>query len=182
MNAMRDTYLYDIREERIRVLRLQKLLRALSQLVGEAGWNTVENGIYDETTRSAVRSFQRMNGLPPNGILDLTTWEAMRLLFEEQQKKSMPPTLIQPFPDSSRRIAEGEYSDLVLQMQIMLNGLRLYYDAIPPLPLSGRYDAMTAEAVRVFRRIHLLAEDSGVDASLWNRLAEEYNRISPENQ
>ncbi len=184
---MRDTllssaYLYDSREVRNRILRLQRMLRTLSDRSGNPAWNTAENGEYDERTRGAVRALQEAYALPVTGIVDLFTWNLLREQMDLYGTLSRTPAAVQLYPDPARRIEEGEYSDLVLHMQIMLNALRLYYDGIPHLPLSGYYDSMTADAVRTFREINGLEADSGADAALWNRLAQEYNRISGENQ
>lgn len=176
------TYLYDSREEKNRILRLQRMLRILSAGRGIPAWNTAETGEYDERTRGAVRALQRDYALPVTGIVDLFTWNLLREEMALAGALSASFAAVQLYPGPERRIEEGEYSDLVLHLQLMLNALRLYYDEIPPLPLSGYYDSMTAEAVRIFRGINGLGEDGGADAALRNRLAEEYNRIAGENQ
>ena len=102
----------------------------------------------------------------------------------EQMEKHTPPSPVpvQLFPASRPKIEEGEYSDTVLHMQLLLNALRLYYDGIPPLPLSGYYDGVTADAVRAFRRVQRLPEEGSADSDFLHRLTQEYNCIGQENQ
>ena len=175
-----DAYRYDAREEKDRVLRLQRMLRILSNAKGDVSLNTAETGEYDTRTREAVRALQAAEGLPVTGITDLATW---KLLREQTEKYTPPlPAPVQLFPRSRPRIEKGEYSDTVLHLQLLLNALRLYYDGIPPLPLSGYYDDTTADAVRTFRHVHRLPEEGGADSEFLSRLAQEYNRIGQENQ
>lgn len=176
------TYLYDSREKRNRILRLQRMLRILSAGSANPAWNTAENGDYDERTKKAVRALQQDFALPVTGIVDLVTWNLLRNQVEQYSAQSAVPAAVRLYPDPKRIINEGEYSDLVHHMQLMLNTLRLYYDGIPPLPLSGYYDEATADAVRTFRKINGLEPDIGTDSVFWNRLSEEYNRINRENQ
>ncbi len=176
------TYLYDSRETKNRVLRLQRMLRILSAGSGNPAWNTAESGDYDERTKKAVRALQRDFALPVTGSVDLVTWNLLREQVMLHESHSAVPAAAQLYPDPARIIREDEYSDLVHHMQLMLNTLRLYYDGIPPLPLSGYYDEATADAVRTFRIINGLEPDIGTDSVFWNRLSEEFNRINRENQ
>ena len=34
-------------------------------------------GVLDETTQAALADFQRVNGLPPSGLLDRDTWNTL---------------------------------------------------------------------------------------------------------
>jgi len=174
--------LYDAREKEARVRRLQRMLRIISAAEGDPALNTAENGDFDETTRAAVRAFQRKAGLSVSGEADLPTWERIRKAAECHIAAQSRPAAIRPFPDCARRIEAGEYSDLVLIVQIMLNALRLYYDDIAALPLSGRWDESAAEALRAFQRIHRLEETGTLDRAVWEELSSAYNRIAGENQ
>lgn len=174
-----DAYRYDAREERERTLRLQRMLRILSDALEEPAFNTAETGVYDARTREAIRALQTAYTLPVTGITDYPTWELLRR--EVEQNTPPPPAAVQLFPPHRIPIREGEYSDTVLHLQLLLNALRLYYDDIPPLPLSGYYDSATADAVQTFRRINHLPAEGEADAVFLHRLAEEYNRIVREN-
>lgn len=42
------------------------------------------NGLYDEQTRQSIMRVQRACRLPPNGVTDQATWEALVRLFCKQ--------------------------------------------------------------------------------------------------
>ena len=61
---------------------IQLLLRELSVIYDSLS-DVVENGIFDEKTENAVKSFQRANLLTPNGIVDTATWNALLKSYSE---------------------------------------------------------------------------------------------------
>ncbi len=66
---------------------VQDLQRRLKQL-GYLPTTFTINGIYDAETQAAVRTFQRVNGLPENGIVDTATWQA---IYNATQPQPTPP-------------------------------------------------------------------------------------------
>lgn len=83
---------------------------------------------------------------------------------------------ISPFPPSAdylmKRDTEG---GLVMIAQIVLGELRIFYDALPHLPVSGSYNEETENAVRTFQRISHLPQTGEIDRETWNRMAQEYD-------
>ena len=75
------------------ILELQRLLRQTGFLPP----NSIANGIYDETTQTAVREFQRVNGLPITGTVDAATWQALYRATASNPQSSPRPTA-QPSP------------------------------------------------------------------------------------
>jgi len=67
------------------IMALQQELRQLGLYTGAI------NGIYDESTLAAVRKFQRINHLQPNGIVDMGIWEALARSVEPATKESKTP-------------------------------------------------------------------------------------------
>ena len=75
-----------------------ELQRRLIQL-GYLSQNFVPNGIYDEVTQQAVREFQRVNGLPVNGVVDEATWLALYEATEPTPTPRPTPTpTVTPVP------------------------------------------------------------------------------------
>lgn len=66
---------------------LQHMLLALCEEMPGAR-APVPNGRYDHATRNAVRTFQEGRSLPPSGIVDEETWEAM--VLDYGQRKPTP--------------------------------------------------------------------------------------------
>ena len=70
------------------------LQRRLIQL-GFLSPGFVVSGIYDLTTQEAVREFQRVNGLPADGVVDAATW---RVLYEATSPNPLPTPTPTPTP------------------------------------------------------------------------------------
>ncbi len=167
---------YDIKDRKPFVMQLQKKLRALSYWTDDPGLRVGEDGSYDSATADAVRHFQQLYGLEVTGIADFLTWESIDSeyrYYSEIYSKSRP---FSPFPDErDYSVGEGERSDLVYIIQIMLNELRLFYDTYGYIPPNGRYGVATSGAVKEFQRLGGLDMSGRVDRRTWNRLAEEYD-------
>ena len=87
-----------------------------------------------------------------------------------------------PYPGQNGYfLSEGERSDLVSILQLMINALNLNYD-LPHVVQSGEYDALTIKAVKLFQKMNLLEETGNVNGETWDRLAEEYNITVNDNQ
>jgi peptidoglycan hydrolase-like protein with peptidoglycan-binding domain len=75
------------------VVDLQQRLIQLGYLPS----NFVPNGIYDDMTQEAVRNFQRVSGLPANGVVDEATWLALYEATEPAPIPTPTPT-VNPIP------------------------------------------------------------------------------------
>ncbi|WP_203911835.1 peptidoglycan-binding domain-containing protein [Rhizocola hellebori] len=71
--------------ERPVVRRIQERLQALGFAPNVAGW---ADGLFEEATESAVKSFQTAQGLPPDGRVNHETWDK---LFDSETKKQPGP-------------------------------------------------------------------------------------------
>ena len=62
---------------------IQSLQIMLRRVLPGTSYRTclVPDGIYGEETRGAVSEFQRKNGLPVTGAVDLATWDTLILLY-----------------------------------------------------------------------------------------------------
>ena len=63
------------------VRSLQTMLRVLGESKGREVM-LIPDGIYGPQTMAAVTDFQRQAGLPPTGIADQATWEAVVAAYE----------------------------------------------------------------------------------------------------
>lgn len=163
--------------EREAIQNLQRYLRRLSYFNEEIGAVPID-GVFDRETEGALRSFQRAEGLPETGRADRDTWERLYAAFVAETEKRRAPSRIAHFPEipENYTVEVGETQFLVSIIQHALSELSVIYDGIGEVPVSGVYDARTAEAVRAFQRAHGLPESGGVDRATWNALADAYNR------
>ncbi len=175
MTEPRTKVYYDHRNRENRVRALQEMLRTVARLSGDMSVSTAVDGSFDTGTQNALRSFQRKYGLPETGEADLRTWEKLREMYTLYLLQNSVPDSITPFYDPGMRILPGERSHLVLILQIMLDTVRVLYDGLSDISLTGEYDRATEEAVRRFQRANILGATGEADAVTWNRLAAEYN-------
>lgn len=71
-----ENYTVEVGEVQFLVSIIQNALHELSGLYD--GLDAVpQSGVYDEATAEAMQRFQEINGLPPTGAVDRTTWNAL---------------------------------------------------------------------------------------------------------
>ena len=73
-------------------------------------------------------------------------------------------------------MTDGERSDTVMAIQLVLNLLANLYDDIDGTSNGGVYDEPTAADIRTFQYRHNLPVTGQVDKLTWNALADAYNR------
>ncbi len=135
------------------------------------------DGIYGKETVAAVEAFQRANGLAVTGRVDNATWDAIYEAFLEALTRRAKPVGISPFPDEDAyEVVEGESSDVVMAVQLVLRLLANIYDEIDGASTGGVYDEPTATDVRAFQTRQGLPVTGKVDKVTWNALADAYNR------
>lgn len=159
--------MYRINDRTSAIKNIQSYLRAI--FVGEI--NIVPSGVYDDKTRLAVLEFQRNNGLEPNGVVDLFTFE---LLYSSYREKLIEDRV-------GKRIDlpfyPGDYSDEMREINKMLSSLLDYYRIDHRVTENGYYSKETSEAVKNMRKIYLMKDVDLVDEMLYSRMLLEYGTI-----
>ena len=138
------------------VTALQNRLIELGFLKGTA------SGTYDAATISAVRSFQKKNGISSNGTADLKTQQAIysdgavsaSATATPKPTKTPKPTATVAIPEQSLR--SGDSGDDVKTVQKRLKELGYYKSNI-----DGKMGRMTVNALKAFQKDNKL-EDDGV--------------------
>ncbi|MBR2912342.1 MAG: peptidoglycan-binding protein [Oscillospiraceae bacterium] len=136
------------------------------------------NGIYDVATEAAVRKFQEIFNLTPNGIIDKATWYRIAYIYTSVKRLAEL---------DSEGISQGEFSlqyteDLrpgmqsnqVRGLQYFLAVVGAYYASVQPIEITGFYDAQTESSVRSFQRVFGLPQTGIVDETTWNDLYRAY--------
>ncbi|MCI8762938.1 MAG: peptidoglycan-binding protein, partial [Oscillospiraceae bacterium] len=66
------------------------------------------DGIFGERTLEAVMVFQRENGLPVTGVVDLTTWNAIRNAYIHMELMYGFPPALNVLPNGTYTAVEGQ--------------------------------------------------------------------------
>ncbi len=125
-----------------RVERVKALQRQLTWLGFHPG---VVDGRYGPLTTEAVRGFQRVRGLPADGVADAATLTALRAGTPDR-----------PFSGRVARVKE-------LQRELTLRGFE-------PGDIDGRYGPRTTDAVKRFQRDGRLPDDGIADQATLDAL------------
>ena len=140
------------------------------------------DGIYGSRTEAAVRRFQEIFGLSPDGIVGKATWYALVRLYTAVTSLSELRSQGQQFYSISweypNSIYQGETGDKVRHLQYMLSVLSAYIPSIPPIQVDGIYGPATADAVIAAQRWFGLPEiGSSVDRATWDAIYDQFTGI-----
>lgn len=129
----------------------QKLFQAsideLQTILQEYNLLSEKSGVFDENTESAVKEFQRLNGLQVDGWVGSLTWAALLYPTLSRHKQSSP---------------ENEH--YVRELQNLLRQERL------KVQITGCFDKKTERALRKFQRRYYLRADGVCGPQTWNAL------------
>jgi peptidoglycan hydrolase-like protein with peptidoglycan-binding domain len=124
-----------------KVTQIQQRLQELGYFQADA------TGYYGDYTTSAVKHFQRQNGLKEDGVVGSQTEAALQATY--------PAT---PEPDTQPTVRRGDRGATVLRVQRQLSSLK-YFDY---RNMDGVFDAETEKAVSQFQRDRGLKVDGVV--------------------
>lgn len=164
-------------EKQSEIFELQTMLRLIGQTDGMVPLVNPD-GIFGPETERAVLVFQSNMGLPPTGIVDFGTWNAVTNAYRMARNFIRQGLALFSFPGNGYEVAHGEKSELVYIVQILLSGIEVVYDVFSKTDISGIYDEKTEAAVRTFQKLNRLPVTGTVNAATWDRLADDHNRFA----
>ena len=143
------------------------------------------DGIYGSRTEAAVRRFQEIFDLTPDGIVGPATWYALVRLYTAVTSLSELRSQGQQFysinweyPNS---LYEGAQGDKVRHLQYMLSVLSAFIPEIPPLEVDGIFGTATRNAVIAAQRYFGLPQTGSVDAATWEEIYDQFAGIENES-
>ena len=132
------------------------------------------DGIFGERTEAAVRRFQEIFDLTPDGIIGEATWYQLVRLYvgvtNLAELESQGQTFYSINWQAPNNLQSGSRGQQVNQLQYMLNVMAEYVPSIPPVAEDGIFGPRTREAVVAFQRFAGLPEDGIVGPQTWNAL------------
>lgn len=132
------------------------------------------DGIFGERTEAAVRRFQEIFDLTPDGIIGKATWYQLVRLYvgvtNLAELESQGQTFYAINWQAPNNLQSGSRGQQVSQLQYMLNVMAEYVPSIPPVAVDGIFGPRTRESVLAFQRFAGLPEDGIVGPQTWNAL------------
>ena len=139
------------------------------------------DGIFGSRTEAAVRAFQRIFGLDPDGVVGPGTWYELIRLYVAVNRLAELRSQGQQFYNISWNLNPGIYpgqsGERVRQLQYMLNVLSDFIPEIPPISIDGIYGPLTEDAVRAAQRWFEIPITGTVDERTWDEIYDQFSGI-----
>lgn len=156
------------------VVVLQVMLNRISQNYPAIPKISPVIGSFNEETEAAVKKFQSIFNLTPDGIVGKATWYKLVYLYVGVAQLSELVSQGQTFYAVQFQypgvLREGDRGDEVKALQYMLALLSEFDDALSPVGIDGVFGPSTARAVRNYQGVTGLVVDGIVGEDTWNSL------------
>ena len=163
------------------VVILQVMLNRISQNYPAIPKIYPVNGVFDANTESAVKAFQEIFNLTPDGIVGPATWYQITSVYNAVLRLAELNAIGITLQDISRTLPEdlreGMRGDPVRLLQFFLSTVGRFHNNIPPVTIDGIFGTDTRTAVQAFQRSAGLTPDGIVGSFTWNNLIRAYETI-----
>lgn len=136
------------------------------------------NGVFEATTRAAVRQFQSIFNLAVDGIVGRATWYKIKRIYNAVIKVSELYSEGITISDIDRiystSLRRGSRGNEVKLIQYYLNFLSFFNNRLPSIDADGIFGPATENAVKAFQSEYGLTADGIVGRDTWNRLQDAY--------
>lgn len=143
--------------------------------------NMDQSGIFGAQTEAAVKQFQRIFNLTPDGIVGNATWykikqiyNAVKGLGELISEGVVTEEIVSPFEISWE---EGDTGTWVKVIQYYIRVLGCYYGDIPIIEITGYFGPETTTAVTEIQKKFNLIVDGVVGIQTWALFDKQYKMI-----
>ncbi|MBO5294448.1 MAG: peptidoglycan-binding protein [Clostridia bacterium] len=171
----------DVRVAQIRLNRISANFPSIPKIA-------VTDGIFGTDTEDAVRRFQEVFNLTPDGVIGKTTWYTIQNIYIGVKRLNdlnaegiKPEEVTQQYPGV---LQLGDTGNAVLNLQYFIAYVSQFYETIPAVAIDGSFGESTRSAVEAVQRTFGLPVDGVVGERTWNELYRAYvgivNTIPPE--
>lgn len=136
------------------------------------------DGFFDRSTTEAVRKFQEVFDLEPDGIVGRATWNQVQFIHNAVKKLYTVNSEGLRVTDVTTRYSDtlsiGAKGDEVLTLQYYLSYIALFVQTVSEASMDGDFGPATDNAVRSFQRTYGLPVNGVVDRATWDRIENVY--------
>ena len=142
------------------------------------------NGRFNEETQSAVRVFQDIFGLEPDGIVGKATWYKIARIYTAVTRlgeiTSEGTSTFIPDEPPNVVLSSGDSGNEVRLVQYILEYLSFFFPTIPILTIDGYFGNGTKNSVIGFQKTFGLTADGVVGEETWRLLYDISTEIAEE--
>lgn len=142
------------------------------------------DGFFGAETTAAVRKFQEVFGLTPDGLVGEATWNEIEAIYTAVKKlytvTSEGLSALELQSRFSNELSVGDSGDGVLTVQYLLSYIALFVPSVIAVSYDGSFGQETANAVRSFQKTYGLPETGSVDRLTYDRMESVYNSFVAE--
>ncbi|MBQ8393167.1 MAG: peptidoglycan-binding protein [Clostridia bacterium] len=161
----------DVQQVQIRLNRISKNYPSIPKIYPV-------DGVYDSATENAVREFQRVFNLTPDGIVGKATWFSIQRVYNAVKRlndlESEGINLDEISNLFLTNLTEGDTGSEVFELQYLLSFVGNFNEEIPIIAPDGIYGPNTTSAVRSFQRSYGLDPTGSVTYPTWDALYRAY--------
>ena len=161
----------DVRQIQIRLNRISDNYPSIPKIV-------LPDGVFSFDTEDAVKRFQEIFSLTPDGVVGKSTWYAIQFIYNAVKRLNELDSegiklsdVTQQFTES---LSRGDSGIEVLNVQYFLSYLSAFFSTIPNVAIDGIFGEATENAVKAFQRTFELPVTGTVDVSTWDILYKTY--------
>ena len=163
------------------VVTIQTALNRISQSYPAIPKIQTVDGIFGSRTEAAVRKFQEVFNLAPDGIVGPSTWYDLVRIYVAVTRLAELRSEGQRFYANSWAttdpIEQGDRGIKVEHLQYMLSVLSAYIPEIPQVNIDGNFGPATRNAVIAAQRRFGLPQTGVVNAETWDEIYDQFSGI-----
>ena len=138
----------------------------------------IPDGVFSFDTEEAVKKFQEIFSLTPDGIVGKATWYRTQFIYNAVKRlnelDSEGIDLIEVTKQFENELSVGSRGVEVANVQYFINYLSTFYDTIPEVTIDGVFGSDTENAVRAVQRTFDLPVTGVLDLDTWETLYRTY--------
>ena len=164
----------DVRRLQIRLNRISKNYPAIPKI-------SPADGYFGGETEEAVREFQRIFNLTPDGVVGRATWYSILRIYNSVKKianlNSEGITLEEVSRQFPEVLQQGSEGTGVRLLQYFLSYIAAFVPAVQPTNIDGFFGPATTQAVRSFQQNYSPPVTGVVDETTWYTIYNAYQGL-----